>query len=184
MLSPGRAGEFVGSPPQQQQSPPPPPPQIGGNSSPYYHHGITYAHVSTKIYTRVRPSRRALSQWTILGIVLDENDFQFSICLLGCPMPMLTYPTKLKMKLVREKNLFWYVPKIYLILKHLSLDIFCQVQILKFQRVYSYGGSSVDIFGNLSRHSRTSRPFFIFIPSTTNIHILCSIDRWVDQSQN
>ena len=51
MLSPGRAGEFVGSPPQQQQSPPPPPPQIGGNSSPYYHHGITYAHVSTKIYT-------------------------------------------------------------------------------------------------------------------------------------
>ena len=43
MLSPGR-GEFVGSPP-------PPPPQIGGNSSPYYHHGITYAHVSSKIYT-------------------------------------------------------------------------------------------------------------------------------------
>ena len=37
MLSPGR--EFVGSPP----------PQIGGNTY-HYHHGITYTHVSTKIY--------------------------------------------------------------------------------------------------------------------------------------
>ena len=84
-------------------------------------------------------------------------------------MPMLTYPTKL----ICTKNIFNF--------EEFVSRYFCQVQTLKFQRVYSYG-SSVDIFGNLSRHSRTSRPFFIFIPSTTNI--LCSIDSWVDQSQN